>query len=158
MSTQLGHKRFLTPAVCAALALWLSGVACVLCCNLLCIGGERAESDPGFEVAGIVSPMEQPEATHESHSCCDAVAETAPSTESSIAAVSSANRPACCPLMKAGHNAGYLSSVPQVQPAAPVDSPAVAPRAVLTPTQRAPLSRTVKQRDKTYLRCCVFLI
>lgn len=165
MSKQFStSKRFLTPAVSAALAIWLSGIACVLCCNLFCVSGERSDTGFGLEISELVTHHEgaatTPAVESQEHSCCsDSLAENTSNSdgEESVRSISKTGNPACCPLMKAGRGAGFLPTVPTANQAASVSTPSL-PRLVSVAPIIPVRASVHSNRGPTYLRCCVLLI
>ena len=128
-------------AIAPVLALWLSGVCCLLLCVSVC--GEPAAASPA------------------EHSCCarSAEIEAEESCEGPAIAVEGQGAGGTCCFLasRSTTNAplpdgSYAPAAPPVTGVAPV-AVAAAPAA---PVQIA--SAPVQNRGDTYLRCCVFLI
>jgi hypothetical protein len=131
-------------AIAPALAVWLSGVACLLACTSMC--ARAADARPGGE-----------------HPCCHRSAEIE-AEESGCAAAPAAevrgepSFDSCCFLRS---RASLPGPVPKSvgAPLAPAVDRGVAIAADPAPPAAAPAAAfPVLNRGSTYLRCCVFLI
>ena len=127
-------------AIAPILALWLSGVCCLLLCVSVCA---------------------EPASTPAEHDCCarSAAIEAEESCEGAVIAVEGRGSGGTCCFLASRHATNAPLPEGSSAPLAPPVAGAAPVAVAAAPMARVPVAAApVQNRGDTYLRCCVFLI